>query len=322
VHIIVLAKDHFNQILNEPAGQIARIIVRHVVQGVVKAWDDNSINAQQMVEQFLDVIHHPFFQNGNPLQREMLDHMRTWINAEDKGYTLNALTKEAVRAHKNHRKGHATEEPSHGPGGYTSFLPTPASIQSQATNYVHQQAQHIPGYNQFNQVFPGSGGRRDYDDRGNPLGGSSPYTPTGAYTGPVLSQPSAYPSHDPASHHNPHQGQSSYPAQYSDHHAGHGMTQELGYPGQGGHAHGYGHPPPPPGPGGFGGPSAHGPPGWEGGPPHHQDGYSGNQSGVGYPGAEFQQHHGQPHHGPPHQQQPQYGAPNQWSNQPPPSGRW
>lgn len=312
-------------ILNEPAGQIARIVVKHVVQGVVKAWDDTSVNPHQMVEQFLDVLHHPSFQTGNPIQREMFDYMRSWIDSEDKNYTLNALTKEAVRNHKNHRKGHATED-VHGSGGHASFLPTPASLQHQATNYVHQQAQHIPGYAQYNQMFP-TGPRRDIDDRGDPVFASSHQPSFGGYPGasstPV--QP-AYASHSEPAHHYQQPAQSPYPGQYPGEHHGQPAphySQGGGYPGAGGPPHGH-HPPPhegfggpPPAPGGFGVPPPSGwgapPPGnegWNAHPPHggHADG--------GYPGAQYQQsHQGGQHQG-------GYPGSNWSAGQAPPSGRW
>lgn len=122
------------------------------------------MDAHQIVENILPALHHPFFSRGHPLQNEMEQTMRRWIDSEDKNYTVNALTKDAVRNHKNHRKGHATEAPTQGPGGYTSFLPTPASLTHQASNYAHQQLNHVPGYQAFNQTFPTAFNNRDVND--------------------------------------------------------------------------------------------------------------------------------------------------------------
>jgi hypothetical protein len=316
-------------ILNEPAGQIARLVVRHVVQGVVKAWDDQSINAQQMVEQFLDVLHHPSFQNGSQLQREMFEYMRSWIGAEDKNYTLNALTKDAVRNHKNHRKGHATEEPSHGPGGYTSFLPTPSSLQNQATNYVHQQAQHIPGYSQYNQMFP-TGPRRDFD-AGDMSAQNVTHSPVGGtFGGSTAAAHQSYGGHNEPPHqyqqsHSPYPGQDhgQFAGQHALHHQGGGFPGPGGPPPHGG----FGGPPHAPhgefgGPahaphGGFGGP----PPaaGW-GGPPPPGQGWNAHPPHGGstspYPGAQYEQSHQGQHN------QGGYPGSNWSANQPPPSGRW
>lgn len=174
----MLAKDHFNGILNEPAGNIAKLIVRHVVKDVVDAWDNPGNDPHAHIESILACMYHPAFNTGAPIQNEMEGYMRSWLDSEDRGYILNALTKDAVRNGKNHRKGHASGKPTTGQGGYTSFLPTPQKLQSQASGYVQQQLHGVPGYNQFqtgmqqfHNVFPGNpgiGGRRemnpnDYD---------------------------------------------------------------------------------------------------------------------------------------------------------------
>lgn len=43
----MLSKDHFDNILNEPAGKIAKVVVEHTVKLVVAAWSDpyKDINA-------------------------------------------------------------------------------------------------------------------------------------------------------------------------------------------------------------------------------------------------------------------------------------
>jgi len=54
-----LSKDHFGLILNEPAGQVAQTIVEYAVNAVVRAWDDNSIQTQQVTEDILQCLFHP-----------------------------------------------------------------------------------------------------------------------------------------------------------------------------------------------------------------------------------------------------------------------
>lgn len=52
-----LSKDHFNLILNEPAGQLAKIIVQNTVTQVVKAWDNTSMNVHQTTEEILECLY-------------------------------------------------------------------------------------------------------------------------------------------------------------------------------------------------------------------------------------------------------------------------
>jgi Heterokaryon incompatibility protein Het-C len=38
----MISKDHFDNILNEPAGRVAQVVVEHAVNLVVGAWSDPS----------------------------------------------------------------------------------------------------------------------------------------------------------------------------------------------------------------------------------------------------------------------------------------
>lgn len=93
----------------------------HTVKAIVKAWEDTSINANNVAHEVLECFHHPNFYNDNSsVQREMGAYLKSWIegqSAEDKRYILNALTKDSVRNGKNKRKGHEKDQIGHGCGG-------------------------------------------------------------------------------------------------------------------------------------------------------------------------------------------------------------
>ncbi|KAF9525082.1 heterokaryon incompatibility protein Het-C-domain-containing protein [Crepidotus variabilis] len=144
-----LSKDHFNLILNEPAGQLARIIVVHTVKAVINAWDNNSVNVHQVTEEILQCLFHPDFHNPKSLvQREMLQLMKDWISkTKNQGSVLQRLTKQAVRNHENLRLA--------GEGGAPAAEGTYAAAQGhQFQNQLLGQAQQylgsVPG-------FPGGG---------------------------------------------------------------------------------------------------------------------------------------------------------------------
>ncbi|KAI0322897.1 heterokaryon incompatibility protein Het-C-domain-containing protein [Amylostereum chailletii] len=156
-----LSKDHFNLILNEPAGNLARIIVKNTVGLVVKAWDDTNMNVHSVTEQVLECLFHPDFHNRNStIQREMLDYMKTWTQSHGpkSNMIIQRLSKEAVRNHDNIRL--------QGEGG------APSTQGSYATNQGHQAQASIQGYvNQipglqqaqglYNQFSGGAGNRKD-----------------------------------------------------------------------------------------------------------------------------------------------------------------
>ncbi|KAI0082745.1 Het-C-domain-containing protein [Panus rudis PR-1116 ss-1] len=130
-----LSKDHFNLILNEPAGNLAKIIFAHSVRLIVQAWDDTSMNVHGVTEDILQCLFHPDFHDSNSkIQREMMEYMAKWVRdlGPQQQEVLNRLTKDAVREHKNIRLG--------GQGGSAS------NEYSYATNAGHQAQQNLQGY--------------------------------------------------------------------------------------------------------------------------------------------------------------------------------
>ncbi|KIR24943.1 heterokaryon incompatibility protein HET-C [Cryptococcus deuterogattii LA55] len=340
-----LSKDHFGLILNQPAGEIARIVVEHTVNLVVKAWDDNSINPSQVTESSLEVLFHPDFASGHSqIQKQMLDKMREWINGtgSDKNEILHRLTADMVKQGKNRRIGDTSATTGH---VHNQLLPEGGLQQ-----VIAQQNVHVPGASVLNagqdlmsgkmpweQGF-GSGGPNAWRD----INPSNPNAPSGGYNPPTSYYPQ--PSYNSQSFHTPepfHSGQPSYtsnsqappmpqsypPPPHQNYNSQPSYGNQGGgtdYPGQqyhhGGsgnrqppHHGGYGTPPqgeygaPYGGP--HGGPSHGGPP--HGGPPH---------------GGPHHQPHGGPYQ-PPYGQQPSYGGQpqNQWEQRPSyqgPPGGW
>ncbi|EPQ30443.1 uncharacterized protein PFL1_01969 [Pseudozyma flocculosa PF-1] len=118
----MLSKDHFGLILNEVAGNVAQIIVRHTVKLVVKAWDDNGIDADRTADECLAPMFHPYWFSGrSEVQREMLDYMAGWARSHPQ--EIGRLDREHVRSHTNTRTGKA-EPHNHGGDGpsISSFM--------------------------------------------------------------------------------------------------------------------------------------------------------------------------------------------------------
>ncbi|KAF6744747.1 heterokaryon incompatibility protein Het-C-domain-containing protein [Ephemerocybe angulata] len=333
-----LSKDHFNLILNEPAGLLAKVIVVNTVQLVSKAWDDNSVNVRTVTEDILQSLFHPDFHNNqSKIQREMLQCVHDWYNKLGKRQSdvIRRLSKNAVRNHENIRLS--------GEGG------APAS-EGSITGYAQS---HIPGFNAAQGMFGSGGPSRD----GQP-GGGYPGAPPMGHSFSEPAQPageassyygggSAAPSHNQSSGHGAYAAPGSISAAPSygggaapshtppAHHVAAGYAPSYGRPsgGQsaagGHHASGpsfpaQGGPPSFPGaapsfPGGDHGPSfpgaapafsgasgyGGGGPGGFGGPPPSFPGEGGGYGG-GYGGS----HGGPPHGGPPHGGPPQpFGFP-------------
>ena len=56
----MLSKDHFTNILNEPAGKTAAKVVEWVVPQLMQAWDDDNIDVDRTINRIIHgVLHHP-----------------------------------------------------------------------------------------------------------------------------------------------------------------------------------------------------------------------------------------------------------------------
>lgn len=104
----MISKDHFSNILNQPAGKVAIAVVEYVVPRVVYAWEHPHIHVQQVLDDVVQVLHHPGLRNPNSeVQANMFNVVREWFEAHhDRGAALAyALSSEGVRTGKNHTNG-------------------------------------------------------------------------------------------------------------------------------------------------------------------------------------------------------------------------
>ncbi|KNZ72448.1 hypothetical protein J132_02959 [Termitomyces sp. J132] len=178
-----LSKDHFNLILNEPAGRVARVVVKNAVGHIQKAWDDNSVNVHSLTEEVLQAMFHPNFHNPNSkVQREMLQEMNNWVNdlGKKKERIIRRLTKEAVRNHENVRLA--------GEGGAPVSQGSFAQAEgSEFQNTLLGYANQIPGVSQATQLFDAAGGGKNFEpslNSGYAPAGSGYVPPQGTYASP------------------------------------------------------------------------------------------------------------------------------------------
>ncbi|KAG8858281.1 hypothetical protein FRB96_005412 [Tulasnella sp. 330] len=101
-----LSKDHFGMILNECAGNLAKIVVIYAVPKITAAWDNPSANVHAITEDILQCLFHPDWHNRqSTVQVELLSYMGKWMNSHGSnvGEVKRRLTKEGVRRHENVR---------------------------------------------------------------------------------------------------------------------------------------------------------------------------------------------------------------------------
>lgn len=79
-----IAKDHFSNLLNQPAGLVATVITNWTTRMVVRCWDERNQNADEMIDYILTILHHPAFaRNKNEPQTYMFQAVETWWNAHE-----------------------------------------------------------------------------------------------------------------------------------------------------------------------------------------------------------------------------------------------
>ncbi|KAI5829276.1 Het-C-domain-containing protein [Schizophyllum commune Tattone D] len=168
----LLSKDHFNLILNEPAGKIAQVVVENTVGLIVQAWADNS-DPDQVIDRILEAFHHPYYASGNSeIQRKMFDTLERWFGGlgEEGREIIQLLTKESVREGKNIRPGSEGTGGGcggHGHGGGRSSV----QQSSQQQSYGGAGGYSSGGGDNYGSQNTYSSSRRDDDNSGGYGGG-------------------------------------------------------------------------------------------------------------------------------------------------------
>jgi len=122
----MLSKDHFSNILNEPAGQVASCVLKYVAPLIVEAWEQPNLPVEQVLNNAVGhIFHHPAARNGqSEIQRRMFEVVQKWTQSmPDRGARLDkVLSSESVKNGGNHKGGNPH---MHGPA--THGAPSMAS---------------------------------------------------------------------------------------------------------------------------------------------------------------------------------------------------
>lgn len=119
----LLSKDHFSNILNEPAGQVASFILQYVAPRVIYAWQHPDVPVEQVLNDIIRVFHHPALRDHRcELHQNMYSAVERWAHGRpDGGSILNVLLgSDSVRHGSNHTVD--ASEQSHTHGGLPSSV--------------------------------------------------------------------------------------------------------------------------------------------------------------------------------------------------------
>lgn len=113
----LLSKDHFSNILNEPAGQVASTILQYVAPRVIYAWQNPDVPVEQVLNDVVRVFHHPAIRDHNcEVHRDMFSTVERWARGRpDGGRNLDMLlSSQSVKDGKNHTVPQSQQSHSHG----------------------------------------------------------------------------------------------------------------------------------------------------------------------------------------------------------------
>ncbi|MCJ1442822.1 MAG: hypothetical protein MMC23_003319 [Stictis urceolatum] len=119
----MLSKDHFSNILNEPAGKTSSQVLKWVVPQIMAAWDDERVDIGRTLNRIIHgVFHHPaqreYGDDGAVDGRQaMFMIVEQWWGSKDeseKDYTRQQLSREGVEQGMNHKEG--VHDSGHGCG--------------------------------------------------------------------------------------------------------------------------------------------------------------------------------------------------------------
>ncbi|KAI2052508.1 hypothetical protein LOZ43_004505 [Ophidiomyces ophidiicola] len=118
----MLSKDHFSNLLNEPAGKVAQTVVRWAVPQIMEAWDNENTDIDRTLTRIIHgVFHHPahrgYGEDGQAdIRRDMFAAVEKWWRDQGRGQDSlrNQLSREGVRKGDNHKPG--VHDTGHGCG--------------------------------------------------------------------------------------------------------------------------------------------------------------------------------------------------------------
>ena len=119
----MLSKDHFSNILNEPAGKVASQVLKWVVPQLIACWDDERIDVNRTLTRIVNgVFHHPALRNygddgardGRQLMFGVLQQWWSGMDERQRQIMRDQLSRDGVEQGRNHKEG--VQDSGHGCG--------------------------------------------------------------------------------------------------------------------------------------------------------------------------------------------------------------
>ncbi|KAL4814546.1 heterokaryon incompatibility protein Het-C-domain-containing protein [Aspergillus spinulosporus] len=130
----MLSKDHFSNVLNEPAGRVASQVVKWTVPQLMELWDDEEADVEPTLDRIVSgIFHHPALRRGGrdgarEIRQIMFETVQQWWEGKSEREIRSLreqLSREGVREGRNHKEG--VHDSGHGCGKPLSLHKGPQS---------------------------------------------------------------------------------------------------------------------------------------------------------------------------------------------------
>jgi len=179
----MLSKDHFSNVLNEPAGKIAGQVLKWVVPQLIAAWDDDDVDVDRTLNRVIrGVFHHPALRNygedgaadGRQLMFSVVEQWWEERSEREKDSLRDQLSRDGVEEGRNHKPG--VKDHGHGsakklgmpnsftanhpgaPGGFGAPSGMSPAMANQATEHISQAVGQAVGGGALGSLVGGLAG--------------------------------------------------------------------------------------------------------------------------------------------------------------------
>lgn len=110
----MLSKDHFSNVLNEPAGKVAKEVVAWTVPQIMECWDNQNVDVNRTLNRIIyGTFHHPAYrQSGedgmSDIRQRMFGAVENWWQEQGNNGRRSLsqqLSREGVKEGRNHKPG-------------------------------------------------------------------------------------------------------------------------------------------------------------------------------------------------------------------------
>ena len=159
----MLSKDHFSNILNEPAGKVASQVLKWVVPQIMACWDDESIDVDRTLTRIVNgVFHHPALcdqgdDGAMAGKKGMFQIMQQWWGQKserERTIMRDQLSRDGVEKGRNQKAG--VHDTGHGCGKPVGLANTKLAASSGASSA-------LPIGNILGQINAALAGQSQYD---------------------------------------------------------------------------------------------------------------------------------------------------------------